>query len=110
MSIKPAPDDQSQRKPQKRPLNTTHHQYANKHICVFDFFLDIPHPGASKKNERARIIEPPGIPNPGVAEINEAENISRIAMFAFPDYDGDEDVGKFIRHERSIFLSLSRRI
>jgi len=92
MSIKPAPEDQSQRKPQKRPLNTTHHQYANKHICVFDFFLDIPHPGASKKNERARIIEPPGIPNPGVAEINEAENISRIAMFAFPDYDGDEDV------------------
>ncbi len=69
---------------------------------VFDFFLDIPHPAASSKNERTRIIEPPGKINPGLMEIYETSNITRIAMFAFPDYDADNDVGKSV--SQSIYI------
>jgi len=62
--------------------------------CVYDFYLDIPHPAFSIINDPARIIEPPGQCHPGCHELFEASNISRIAMFAFPDYDSENDRGE----------------
>jgi hypothetical protein len=70
---------------QERPLLET--------TCVFDLFIDIPHPAASLQNERAHIIEPPGQCHPGVLELFDSASISRIAMFSFPDYDAEKDNG-----------------
>jgi len=82
-------------------------------LCVFDFFVDLPHPAASSKNERARIIEPPGECHPGVAELFDPAKLSRIAMFAFPDYNPESDKdekkkqqgGILNIHDRDIFAT-----
>jgi hypothetical protein len=72
------------RQSQESPLAET--------TCVFDLFIDIPHPAASLINERAQIIEPPGnSPHPEVLELFDSSSISRIAMFSFPDYDAEKD-------------------
>jgi len=81
-------------------------------LCVFDFFVDLPHPAASSKNERARIIEPPGECHPGVAELFDPAKLSRIAMFAFPDYNPESDKGMFwtidnCRDDKNEFSHLS---
>lgn len=62
---------------------------------VFDFFVDLPHPAASFKNERAKIIQPPGELHPGIAELLDPSKLSRIAIFAFPDYEIEKDPGMF---------------
>ena len=57
--------------------------------CVFDLFLDIPHPVASPSKERAEIIGPPTSekPRPEIAALYEPRSILQIERFAFPDYD-----------------------
>mmetsp|Transcript_11612 Transcript_11612/g.17596 ORF Transcript_11612/g.17596 Transcript_11612/m.17596 type:complete len:1079 (+) Transcript_11612:370-3606(+) len=60
--------------------------------CVFDIFFDIPHPAASPTCERAKIIEPPGRIHPGISELYDPSNVSRIPKFAFPDYDEQTDI------------------
>ena len=63
--------------------------------CIYDLFFDVPHPSASPTCERAKIIEPPGRTHPVISELYDPSNISRIAMFAFPDYDEHLDSGMF---------------
>ncbi len=66
---------------------------------VFDFFVDLPHPAASFKNERAKIIQPPGELHPGIVELLDPSKLSRIAIFAFPDYEIDKDSGMSKKHK-----------
>jgi hypothetical protein len=64
--------------------------------CIFDIFFDLPHPGASKDSERARMIEPPNDSVQSiVAELYEASAISRLARFAFPEHD-DHQHGRYL--------------
>jgi hypothetical protein len=67
-------------------------------LCVYDFFVDLPHPAASSKNERASIIESPGECHPGVVELFDPANLSRIAIFAFPDYNPESDNGRCLNY------------
>ena len=85
MTAKPGGQQSTVEIPTRRPTVET--------ACVFDFFVDLPHPAASSKNERAKIIDPPGECHPGVVELFDSKNLSRIAMFAFPDYDAEKDKG-----------------
>ena len=85
MNAKPGGQQSTVEKPNRGLLVET--------ACVFDFFVDLPHPAASSKNERAKIIDPPGGCHPGVVELFDSKNLSRIAMFAFPDYDAEKDKG-----------------
>jgi len=56
--------------------------------CVFELFIDIPHPASSSINDRAKVFDPPEHVNSDIAaEIYEPKNIARIARFAFPDHD-----------------------
>jgi len=85
LKAKPSGQQSMAETPTNRPLVET--------ACVFDFFIDLPHPAASSKNERAKIIDPPGECHPGVVELFDPSKLSRIAMFAFPDYDAEHDKG-----------------
>jgi hypothetical protein len=63
---------------------------------VFDLWFDLPHPGASKDADRARMVEPPEVSNPGVlAELYDPSAVSRLARFAFPEHD-DQKHGRFL--------------
>lgn len=76
---------------------------------VFDIFFDLPHPGASKDSERARMIEPPELFNPELmAELYDASAISRLARFAFPEHD-DHQHGMYKSVVRSLVRSFVRR-
>mmetsp|Transcript_17083 Transcript_17083/g.25078 ORF Transcript_17083/g.25078 Transcript_17083/m.25078 type:complete len:201 (+) Transcript_17083:111-713(+) len=65
----------------------------NGAVGIYDLFFDLPHPAASSPCERARVIEAStnscsgGCFNASVGELFEASNVSRIARFAFPEYD-----------------------
>ena len=60
----------------------------NPSFCVFDLFLDIPHPNASQVCQPAQIVEPPDLTHHAlISEMYGPDSISRIARFAYPDYD-----------------------
>ena len=63
--------------------------------CIFDLFIDLPHPSASPTCQRAKIIEPPGRVHPDISELYDPSNMSRIPKFAFPDYDESIDSGMY---------------
>ena len=55
--------------------------------CIFDLFFDLPHPAASV-TDRAKIIDPPVTISPLLMrEMYDADNITRLSRFAFPEYD-----------------------
>ncbi len=55
--------------------------------CIFDLYLDLPHPAAST-TDRAKIIDPPVTISPQLTtEMYNPENISRLSRLAFPEYD-----------------------
>jgi len=67
--------------------------YTNKAppTCVFDLFLDLPHPAASAR-DRAKIINPPATDTSfSCSEMCNPDNLTRLAKFAFPDYDESDD-------------------
>jgi len=54
---------------------------------VFDLFIDLPHPAASKNSAPAYMIEPPEFySQPILAEMYEPALISRLARYAFPEH------------------------
>jgi len=76
-----------------RPVS---HYDGRKMPYVFDLWFDLPHPGASKDADRARMVEPPEVSNPGVlAELYDPSAVSRLARFAFPEHD-DKKHGRFL--------------
>lgn len=79
---------------QQRSRPASHHD-GRTMPCVFDLCFDLPHPAASKDAERARMVEPPDVSNPGVlAELYAPSAVSRLARFAFPEHD-DQKHGRF---------------
>ena len=85
-----------------RPTNAFE-DFITKAPCLFDLFFDLPHPGASKDSDRARMIEPPEVFNPQIlSEMYEATAISRLARFAFPEHDdhkhGEFDLPHLVSH------------
>jgi hypothetical protein len=64
---------------------------------LFDLFFDVPHPGASKESDRARMVEPPEASESSarfLSELYEPSAVSRLARFAFPFHD-DHKYGTF---------------
>jgi hypothetical protein len=57
-------------------------------FCVYDLFLDLPHPSASANGERTLIIDPPVTVCPVLSqEMYNPENIARLSKFTFPEHD-----------------------
>ena len=73
--------------------NTSSSSSNNKQLptCIFDLFLDLPHPAAST-TDRAQLIDPPiTISSQLQTEMYNPENISRLTKLAFPEYDTTVD-------------------
>ena len=61
--------------------------------CVYDLFLDLPHPGGSASPDHAaRVIDPPADPASLSSEVRKPDMIFRLSRLAFPEYD-DRDRG-----------------
>lgn len=78
-----------QRNPQEPPASgSTVDTKTRLPFCVYDLFLDLPHPSASANGERTLIIDPPVTVCPLLAqEIYNPEIIARLTKFAFPEHD-----------------------
>jgi hypothetical protein len=57
-------------------------------LPLFDLFLDLPHPAASSSSPPPFSLGAPG--NNNILEKELAGNVSRIARFAFPEFDDDQ--------------------
>ena len=78
--------------PQEPPLSTSSSSDNNNKqlpTCIFDLFLDLPHPAAST-TDRAQLIDPPiTISSRLQTEMYNPDNITRLSKLAFPEYDID---------------------
>ena len=82
-----------------------------KSLRVFDIFFDLPHPGASRDSERARMIEPPETTHSAVmAEMYEASAVSRLARFAFPEHDDHKHALELQAKANNIALGRKRGV
>ena len=64
--------------------------------CVYDLFLDLPHPGGSASPDyAARMIDPPVemMPASLSSEMCRPESVFRLSRLAFPEYDDRDRVG-----------------
>lgn len=76
--------------------------------CIFDLFLDLPHPAAST-TDRAKIVDPPvTIMQSLASEMYNPENIARMSKFAFPEYDASSD-SAFQQHGHGAGAALTVR-
>ena len=56
-------------------------------LPLYDLFLDLPHPAAAASCPPPFVLPSP-LPNPGMEqELSAPDNLSRIARFAFPEFD-----------------------
>ena len=74
--------------PQEPPVSCSLQRSSRLPYCIYDLFLDLPHPAASSNDQRSRIIDPPvTICSLLSREMYTPENIARISKFAFPEFD-----------------------
>ena len=83
--------------PQEPPPHSNNSSNSNNNnnkqlpTCIFDLFLDLPHPAATT-TDRAQLIDPPiTISSQLQTEMYNPENISRLSKLAFPEYDTNLD-------------------
>lgn len=82
--------------PQEPPVSCSLQRSSRLPYCIYDLFLDLPHPAASStttasassNDQRSRIIDPPvTICSLLSQEMYTPENIARISKLAFPEFD-----------------------
>lgn len=75
-------------------------------VCVYDLFFDLPHPTAT---EKTRIIDPPVTLSPILSEeMYKPDNISRLARFAFPEYDEVAQLQQLASEQEGLLTSRGR--
>eukprot|EP00986_Skeletonema_menzelii_P010410 scaffold5067_cov161-Skeletonema_menzelii.AAC.22 len=75
-------------------------------VCVYDLFFDLPHPIAT---EKTRIIDPPVTLSPILSEeMYKPDNISRLARFAFPEYDEVAQLQQLASEQEGLLTSRGR--
>eukprot|EP00804_Cyclotella_cryptica_P019971 CCRYP_007890-RA/>CCRYP_007890-RA protein AED:0.06 eAED:0.06 QI:175/0.87/0.77/1/1/1/9/101/1035 len=79
-------------------------------FCIYDLFLDLPHPSASASGERSLIVDPPVTICPILSqEMCNPENIARLSKFAFPEHDDSQDHVVLSRDSRKRLSFLTSR-
>lgn len=77
-------------------------------FCVYDLYLDLPHPSATANGERTQIIDPPVTVCPILAqEMYNPENIARLSKFAFPEHDELSEAAPTPKDARNRRLTLT---
>ncbi len=75
-------------------------------VCVYDLFFDLPHPTAT---EKTRIIDPPVRLSPILSEeMYKPDSISRLARFAFPEYDAVAQQQQLASEQEGLLTSRGR--
>lgn len=87
--------------PQEPPPTSKDTKSHHLPFCIYDLFLDLPHPSAAAIGERTLIIDPPVSVSPIIAtEIYNPDTIARISKFVFPEYEDNEVITRDARTRR----------